>query len=466
MRITHRVFEQRRPMDDGLPCYFLNAYAVSVTGGSEPGMGFAWFRHLLRDHRVVLFTEAEFAAGLEAWVRAQTDVSCSIHFFDLGAETRARCWNQGDWRFYAAYWSYQKAVLRVARDCLRTERPLALHQLNMIGYREPGYFWRLSRASGIPLVWGPVGGYNFPSGGFYQAYGLAARIKQSVKNALNLATMLLPSVVGSYVTASTLLLAIPPRGRLMPAVLRRGHVFPETFLRDDAASLAGHAGADGGAGVTAADRHPGELRLAMLGKLVPRKLVDVAIDALCQLEPIDRARVHIEVIGDGPVRPLLEERARRLGVAGQVLFCGALPHAQALARVRAADMLLHCSVDEGTSHAVVEALSLEMPVMAFDCGGHSVIARSAGLDLLPTPRRRAEAVATMAQAMRDALSAPAGAAIRKPAMDQLALWTGTARLQELFRLMCRAGVPMPVYQATTPVRAGLNPTPTNTVNSQ
>jgi glycosyltransferase involved in cell wall biosynthesis len=464
MTIVHHVFEQRRPGDDQRTCYFLNAYAVSVIGGSEPGMGFAWFSHLLQHHRVVLFTEAEFAAGLMDWVRKQDNASCTIHFFDVGLQTRARCWNQGDWRFYGAYWAYQRAVLRVASASLRTEKPVALHQLNMIGFREPGYFWRLARTSGVPLIWGPVGGYNFPSGSFYQAYGATARWKQSLKNLLNLASMLLPSVVGSYLTASALLLAIPPRGRVMPAVLRRGHLFPETFLRADAASLASQARDNPLQTVTANARADGTLRLAMLGKLVPRKLVDVAIDALSALANAERVRLRVDVIGDGPARGLLEALARQRGVADQIHFCGALPHAQALARVRSADMLLHCSVDEGTSHAVVEALALEMPVMAFDCGGHAVIARSAGLALLPAPRHRAQAVSTIAQALRDTLSSPSTHLIR-PAMERLALWTGTARIAELHRLMRWAGAPAPVGAAAPQVHASLNPTSTNPVNS-
>jgi hypothetical protein len=28
--------------------------------------------------------------------------------------------------------------------------------LNMIGYREPGYLWKLN----VPFVWGPMGGTN------------------------------------------------------------------------------------------------------------------------------------------------------------------------------------------------------------------------------------------------------------------------------------------------------------------
>ncbi len=434
MKIVHRVFEQRQLGHDQRPCYFLNAYAVSVTGGSEPGMGFAWFSHLLKYHRVVLFTEAEFAESLIAWVRDQENVACTIHFFDLGPKTRARCWNQGDWRFYAAYWAYQRAVIRVASVSMRTDRPIALHQLNMIGFREPGYFWCLARASGVPLIWGPVGGYNFPSGSLYHAYGAVARWKQSLKNVLSLASMLLPSVVGSYLTASALLLAIPPRGRIMPRVLRRGYLFPETFLRSDIASLTVQPRDARLLKRTTGAPTDSVLLLAMLGKLVPRKLVDVAIDALCTLSPSDRARVRIDVIGDGPSRGLLEALAKQRGVEEQVHFCGALPHGQALARLQSADMLLHCSVDEGTSHAVVEALSLRMPVMAFDCGGHSIIARSAGLVLLPMPQNRAQAVSAIAQAISDTLEAP-DTHLVKPTMKHLSLWTGKARIDELHRLM-------------------------------
>lgn len=53
--------------------------------------------------------------------------------------------------YYGAYRHWQKLALKKAVE-LHADRPFDLvHQLTIIGYREPGYLWKM----GIPFVWGP-----------------------------------------------------------------------------------------------------------------------------------------------------------------------------------------------------------------------------------------------------------------------------------------------------------------------
>ena len=63
------------------------------------------------------------------------------------------CWNQGDWRFYKHYRTWQYRTYEMALDIMKVYHIDVLHQLNMIGFREPGYLWKIE---GIPFVWGPV----------------------------------------------------------------------------------------------------------------------------------------------------------------------------------------------------------------------------------------------------------------------------------------------------------------------
>ena len=64
------------------------------------------------------------------------------------------CWNQGDWRFYKYYKEWQWKTYLMAKDICKEEKIDVLHQLNMIGFREPGYLWKLSQENGVPFVWG------------------------------------------------------------------------------------------------------------------------------------------------------------------------------------------------------------------------------------------------------------------------------------------------------------------------
>ena len=63
------------------------------------------------------------------------------------------CWNQGDWRFYKHYHAWQYRTYEIALGIIKIYHIDIVHQLNMIGFREPGYLWKIE---GIPFVWGPV----------------------------------------------------------------------------------------------------------------------------------------------------------------------------------------------------------------------------------------------------------------------------------------------------------------------
>jgi len=87
-----------------------------------------------------------------------------------------------------------------------------------------------------------------------------------------------------------------------------------------------------------------------VGRLVASKRVDKAIDHAASL------REPLVVIGDGPERAALEERAARS--PAPVRFVGDLPRDEALAYVAAADALVFASEAEGNSTVLHEARAL------------------------------------------------------------------------------------------------------------
>jgi glycosyltransferase involved in cell wall biosynthesis len=105
-------------------------------------------------------------------------------------------------------------------------------------------------------------------------------------------------------------------------------------------------------------------RLATHARLVPWKRVDWLIDTL---RSVDGA--GLLVIGDGPERERLAAHAGALGVARRVCFAGRCPRAEALALVAACDLFVLPSTYEGFPHAVLEAMSLGVPVVATAVGG-------------------------------------------------------------------------------------------------
>lgn len=108
------------------------------------------------------------------------------------------------------------------------------------------------------------------------------------------------------------------------------------------------------------------IRLVTAGRLIPRKRVDVILEALARL----RAEGHdctLTIFGDGPDRPRLSQLAESLGVDPAVTFAGFRPRWYEAARDH--DLCIHLSDEEGFCIVVAEAMMVGLPVVASPVGG-------------------------------------------------------------------------------------------------
>ncbi len=75
-------------------------------------------------------------------------------------------------------------------------------------------------------------------------------------------------------------------------------------------------------------------------------------------------------IGDGELKPPMEEMIRDLGLTGKLEVTGWLPHREALRRLADADILVHYSRWDAIPNAVLEAMACGLPVVASDVPGN------------------------------------------------------------------------------------------------
>lgn len=123
-----------------------------------------------------------------------------------------------------------------------------------------------------------------------------------------------------------------------------------------------------------AQRHPVDLRdgeathIGIVGRLVPVKRVDLFLetaDLLQRQDPSRRWRFHI--FGDGPLREGLVSKAASLGLQDAARFHG---HRQDIVACMAAlDAVVMCSDHEGLPMTALEALVLDVPLIAHAVGG-------------------------------------------------------------------------------------------------
>jgi glycosyltransferase involved in cell wall biosynthesis len=130
--------------------------------------------------------------------------------------------------------------------------------------------------------------------------------------------------------------------------------------------------------------------LLTVGHLVPVKAQELIIGALPLLPG-----VRLVVAGDGPNRPMLEQLARSLNVAGRVEFLGAVPQAELRSHYGAADALVLASSREGWANVLLESMACGTPVVASRVYGtpEVVAAPEAGVLMAErTPQGVADAV--------------------------------------------------------------------------
>lgn len=258
--------------------------------------------------------------------------------------------------YYSGYAAWQRAAYRAGAE-LHARQPFDLvHQLNMTGFREPGYLWKLP----APFVWGPVGGAADIPAAFFPLMGWRERAFYAARNAGNALQKRTARRAKRAAMRAAKIWAVGEENRRMVEGRwgRQADVLLDT----------GTTERPGVAPRTLDPRRP--VRIVWSGLHIGRKALPVLLHALARLG--DTPAVALTVLGGGPETANWKAAAARLGITPRVRWAGMLPHADAVAEMGRADVVAFTSVQEGTPHVVLEALSLGLPVVCHDACGMGV----------------------------------------------------------------------------------------------
>ena len=343
----------------------VNAYACSPNMGSEPGMAWNWCVNLAKHCELHIITEGEFRNKIETTLPALPQGK-NMHFYynPVSEEIRKMCWNQGDWRFYKYYREWQWKTYEMAKDICRHTHIDILHQLNMIGFREPGYLWKITD---IPFVWGPIGGLKqFPEA-YLKDAGLKMKLFNKLKNRINIYQIKHDQRVTEALHHASLLISSIPDS--YKAIQKYQHlesvIIPETgcFPSDDLPT----------------ERFDSkEFHAMWVGKFDFRKQLPLALRAIAETK---NHNIILDVYGTGNEEQIFSAKqiAKNLSIEEQIVWHGNQPNHVVMDTMKKAQIFFFTSISEDTSTVVLEAISNRLPVLCFNsCGMAAVINEKVG----------------------------------------------------------------------------------------
>ena len=170
-------------------------------------------------------------------------------------------------------------------------------------------------------------------------------------------------------------------------------------------------------------------RFVNVGNLLPIKGHDVLLEAFRQAFAND-PDVELRIIGDGPLRSELAERAIALGIASQVHFLGQLDRGAVRHELTMCDAYVHSSRYETFGVALIEALCCGRPVVSTACGGPEDVVTAQNGKLVPSGDPGALGAAMTA--VRAASGDFDPAAIRRDCLERFSEEAVVRRLTEIY----------------------------------
>lgn len=172
--------------------------------------------------------------------------------------------------------------------------------------------------------------------------------------------------------------------------------------------------------------------IVCVGRLTHVKGQALLVEALAQL----RARgVHarLTLVGAGPKRADLEQLVQQLGLHEHVQFAGAVGQDQIQSIYRSADVFCLPSLAEGLPVVFMEAMALEVPVVASRIMGVPELVEDGRTGLLVTPSRVDQLVDALARLLEDpALRERVITEGRRKVLSEFDVNGSAAKLREIF----------------------------------
>lgn len=347
----------------------VSAFAFSPVRGSEFAVGWDYVQAIASKHRVWVITRTIEREETEVYLREHSGALPNVTIVYVPEKERRFRFPLSEFVYHFLYRRWQSRAYRYAR-ALDAEVDFDLvHHLNGIGFREPGYLWKL----GKPFIWGPIGGLQFFPWRLLNAVPFRWRLFFVLKN--------LTTAWEMYISRRPRLAARSARRILATSSNVAEKV--KSLWNQDATILPEVSAPESVTGLPGRRATEEPLRVVWCGNCDPAKSLNIVLLALARLKGTS-ANFQLIAAGDGPMLLRWKYLSGKLGISNRCSFPGRLPRAQVHALMATSHCLVQPSLYDATSTVVAEALAYGLPVICLDhFGFKDAVSSECGIKVPP-----------------------------------------------------------------------------------
>lgn len=334
-------------------------------------MGWNFVDCLSRYHELHIITEGKFEADIRRFFRENPEREKDFHFYFIWKKRHKKLRKIWPPSYYWFYKAWQKKAYKLAVGLNERENFDVIHQLNMVGYREPGYLWKINK----PLVWGPIGGFDVSPWSMLFSMGIKGAIFYGFRNIINnwqmhtkyrvrTAMKKAESVISATETVRKAIKTLYGRDSIIIPEVGLGKRVDEHFSRRASCE---------------------KLRICWSGQHTPGKALNLLLEALAK---INGTGVELHVLGVGTETNKWKRMATKLKLQN-IVWHGWMDRENALELMRTCHLFCITSLKDLTSSVLLEALSYGLPVIALDhCGFSNVLTENCGIKIAITNKKQ------------------------------------------------------------------------------
>lgn len=331
----------------------VSCYACSPYQGSEPGMGWNFISALVHNHELHILTEGKFRPDIERWFDSHPDEKKYYHFYFIDKIRHKRLRKIWPPSYYWFYRDWQKKALQKAQELNKIHNFDLIHHLNMVGFRECGYLWKMDK----PLVWGPTGGMHISPWRLLPYIGIYGMLYYGLRNLINIWQMHTKQTPRKMAERCDAIIAATKDSQdaIMKLWKKHAIIIPEVGLTNNTKY-----------------ENPvcrdGNLKIVWSGQHTPSKGLNFLLEALSTSHYSEHIELH--VLGNG----VYTERWKSISskyCLKNVIWHGWVDRDIAIQIMKECHLFCITSMADLTSSVLLEALSYGLPVIAPDCFGFS-----------------------------------------------------------------------------------------------